>query len=93
MARRAPLQPAEDPTAALERAIAAKAGDLAAFAGEAETDHGACLCAARGRVAEAMDRAPRFPPSAGPFAERGTRWLNSSRRPRRTRRFGRGFRA
>jgi cell pole-organizing protein PopZ len=60
-------QPAEDPTAALERAIAAlKAGDLAAFAREAESKHAAP--APSPVVAEAPPQAPVYEPlpAAGP---------------------------
>ncbi len=59
--------PAEDPTAALERAIAAlKAGDLAAFAREAESKHAAP--APSPMVAEAPPQAPVYEPlpAAGP---------------------------
>ena len=84
----APPQPAEDPTAALERAIAAlKAGDLAAFAREAETKYTApAYTPPPAAASPTPSTAPSFPPSAGPLPSAGPRWPNSSPpRPRRNR--------
>jgi hypothetical protein len=65
--RAAPPPPAEDPTAALERAIAAlKAGDLAAFAREAESKH-----AAPGPSPVVAEAAPPQAPVYEPLPEAG----------------------